>query len=563
MDHERVDRRGPFGAPLALLLALLSGGMGPPRSAGASNPEPVRFRDVTSGSGIRFVLQHFPTPQKRMIETMAGGVAAFDYNGDGLADIYFTNGARIPSLKKDSPDFWNRLYRNDGGMRFTDVTAEAGVSGSGYDMGAAAADYDNDGHVDLLVAGVFRLTLLRNRGDGTFEDATEAAGLAAADWAVAAGWFDYDNDGLLDLFVVNYAHWSLEFDTFCGDAKRGLRAYCDPMQLTPIANRLYRNAGRGRFEDASRRAGIADHPGRGMSVAFADADGNGRIDALVTNDNLPNFLFLNRQGGVFEEGGMFSGTALLQHGDPVASMGVDFRDYDNDGLPDVAVTALIAETFPLFRNTGDGFFEDATVPSGMAANSNRRSGWGNGLFDFNNDGSKDLFTANSHVNDIIHEFEDATPYREPNSVFVNRGDGTFQDQSGTAGEGFSGSARAHRGCAFADFNRDGRVDVVVASLGEPAELWENASPGQRAWLNIRLVGASSNRDGIGAVVRIGGQSNSMTTAVGYASSSHDGVHFGLGGSTREVEVEVRWPSGIVQVLEQVSTDRVVAVREPE
>ena len=243
-------------------------------------------------------------------------------------------------------------------------------------------------------------------------------------------------------------------------------------------------------------------------------------------------------------------------------MGVDFRDYDNDGLPDVAVTALIAETFPLFRNTGDGFFEDVTGPSGMAANSNRHSGWGNGLYDFNNDGVKDLFTANSHVNDIIHEFEDSTPYREPNSVFANRGDGRFQDLSGDAGEGFAETARVHRGCAFADFNRDGYVDVVVASLGEPAELWENVSPGDRAWINIRLAGSRSNRDGIGAVVRIGRQSNPMTSAVGYASSSHDGVHFGLAGPVGEVDVEVRWPSGAIQTVENVRTNRVLELREP-
>ena len=546
----------------ALLLALVGTSLVTLRHADASDIAPIRFRDIASEAGVDFVLQNFPTPEKRMIETMAGGVATFDYNGDGLTDIYFTNGARIPSLKKESPEFWNRLFRNDGDMRFTDVTEEAGVAGHGYDTGAAAADYDNDGDVDLLVAGVFRLTLFENLGDGTFEDATAAAGLDATDWAVAAGWFDYDNDGLLDLFVVNYARWSLDFDTFCGDAQRGLRAYCDPMQLTPIANRLYRNVGGGRFEEASEPTGISIHPGRGMSVAFADADGDGRIDALVTNDNLPNFLFLNRPGGVFEEAGMFSGTALLQHGDPVASMGVDFRDYDNDGLPDVTVTALIAETFPLFRNTGDGFFEDVTGPSGMAANSNRHSGWGNGLYDFNNDGSKDLFTANSHVNDIIREFEDTTPYREPNSVFANRGDGTFQDVSGEAGVGFAGTMRVHRGCAFADFNRDGNVDVVVASLGEPAELWENVSPGERAWLNITLVGTLSNRDGIGAVIRVQGQSNAMTSAVGYASSSHDGVHFGLGGRDGGVDVEVRWPSGAVQILKDVRTSRVIELREP-
>ena len=561
MDQERVGPCLPWPGALLLLAALAAGGPRP--SAASPVPAPIRFRDVASEAGVDFVLRNYPTPQKRIIETMAGGVAAFDYNGDGLADIYFTNGAPIPSLRKESPESWNRLFRNDGGMRFTDVTAEAGVQGAGYDMGAAAADYDNDGDVDLLVTGVFRLTLYRNLGNGRFEDATAESGLGGGEWAVAAGWFDYDSDGLLDLLVVNYARWNLDFDTFCGDARRDLRAYCDPMHLTPIANRLYRNVGGGRFEDASGEAGIAGHPGRGMSVAFADADGDGRIDAFVTNDNLPNFLFLNRAGGGFEEAGMFSGVALLEHGDPVASMGADFRDYDNDGLPDASVTALIGETFPLFRNAGDGIFEDATVQSGLATVSNRRSGWGNGLYDFNNDGWKDLFTANSHVNDIIHEFEATTPYREPNSVFANRGDGTFADLSEGAGTGFAAAARAHRGSAFADFDRDGRVDVVVASLGEPAELWRNESPSGHAWINIRLTGNRSNRDGLGAAVRIGRQANSMTSAVGYASSSHDGVHFGLGPSEAPVDVTVRWPGGATQVLENVPVNRALDVTEPD
>ena len=560
MDQERVGAPGFRRAAVASLLAAAGAQVG----AGlfAAPPGPIRFRDVAASSGVDFVLENHPTPRKHMIETMAGGLAVFDYNGDGLVDIYFTNGAAIPSLIKESPAYWNRLYRNDGGMRFTDVTGAAGVAGRGYDMGAAAADYDNDGDVDLLVAGVFRLTLYRNGGDGTFEDVTSAAGLRSEDWSVAAGWFDYDRDGYLDLFVVNYARWGLEFDTFCGDRDRGLRTYCDPMQLRPVANRLYRNRGGSRFEEVSAQAGISDHEGRGMSVAFADADGDGWIDALVTNDNLPNFLFLNRAGAGFEEGGMFSGTALLQHGDPVASMGVDFRDFDNDGLPDAAVTALIAETFPLFRNAGGGFFEDATAPSGIAALSNRRSGWGNGLVDFNNDGFKDLFTANSHVNDIIREFEDTTPYREPNSVFANRGDGTFADLTAGAGAEFARSAKVHRGCAFADFNRDGKVDVVVASLGGPAEVWQNTSPDGNAWLNVRLVGRDSSRDGIGATVSVGRQTNSMTSAVGYASSSHDGVHFGLGADAGPVDLRVRWPGGAVQTVRGQPVNRVVEVREP-
>ena len=551
MDQERVARTSLTLASLLVAAVMLHGA-----------PGEIQFRDVAGSAGVDFVLHNHPTPEKHMIETMAGGVAVFDYDGDGLPDIYFTNGAAIPSLSKEAPEYWNRLYRNDGELRFSDVTAEAGVAGTGYDTGVAAADYDNDGDVDLLVAGVFRLTLLRNRGDGAFEDVTADSGLRGGQWSVAAGWFDYDADGHLDLFVVNYAHWSLDFDTYCGDETRGLRAYCDPMQLTPIPNRLYRNTGDGTFQDVSAATGIGEHSGRGMSVAFADANGDGWTDALVTNDNLPNFLFLNQAGESFEEAGLFSGTALLQHGDPVASMGVDFRDYDNDGLPDVAVTALIAETFPLFRNFGDGFFEDVTGPSGLALHSNRHSGWGNGLYDFDNDGWKDLFTANSHVNDIIREFEPTTPYRETNSVYANRADGSFEEVTAAAGEAFASTARAHRGCAFADFDRDGRVDVVVSSLGGAAELWHNTSPGEQAWLNVRLVGTESNRDGIGATVRAGRQANVMTSAVGYASSSHDGVHFGLGAS-EEIAVQVTWPGGTVQDLGRVSANQALEVREPQ
>ncbi len=496
-----------------------------------------------------------------MIETMPGGVAVFDYNGDGLADIFFTNGAAIPSLRKDSSKFFNRLYRNNGGMKFTDVTNEAGVAGAGYSMGAAAADYDNDGHVDLFVAGVYRNILYRNLGNGKFEDVTEKAGLKSNLWSVAAGWFDYDNDGRLDLLVVNYARWSPAFDRFCGDSARQVRVYCHPKWFEGLPNTLYRNRGDGTFEDVTARAGIAQHIGRGMSVAFADYDGDGFMDAFVTNDNLPNFLFHNRGDGTFEEVGLLAGVALLDNGLPVASMGADFRDYDNDGLPDINVTALAGETFPLFRNQGKGLFQDATYSSRLGPLSRPWSGWSNGFFDFNNDGWKDLFTANSHVNDRIELFE-ATEYKQANSVFVNLGNGTFRDVSAEVGEGFR-TAKAHRGSGFADFDNDGKMDVVVAALGEPAELWHNVSPDSNHWLVLKLIGTRSNRDGIGARIRLGNQSNHMTTAVGYASSSHQGVHFGTGKAEKIEKIEIRWPSGAVQVLTDVAPNQSLEVREPE
>ena len=521
-------------------------------------PPPIRFREIAARSGISFVLENHPTDRKHMIETMPGGIAVFDYDGDGRPDIYFTNGADLPSLEKSSPKYWNRLYRNEGNMQFRDVTAEAGVAGAGYSMGAAAADYDNDGRPDLFIAGVNRNILYHNLGNGRFEDVTRKAGIRSGEWAVAAGWFDYDRDGKLDLWVVHYAKWSPSYDRYCGDAARGLRIYCHPKYFEGLASTLYRNRGDGTFEDVTARAGLAKYAGRGMSVAFADYDQDGFPDVFVTNDNMPNFLFHNRGNGTFEEVALLSGTALRDHGKPVASMGAEFKDYDNDGLPDIFVTALAGETFPVFRNLGQGAFADATYQSRVGPLSVKHSGWGLGLFDFNNDGWKDLFTAQSHVNDRVEMFEPAV-YREKDGVFANAG-GAFVDVSEAAGLSL---VKAHRGAAFADFNGDGRIDAVVSSLGEPAELWENISPEPAHWLILRLRGTRDNRDGIGARIRIGDQTNEMTTTVGYASSADYGVHFGLGSVATVRKIEIRWPRGTIQTLADVKADQVLPVTEPE
>jgi hypothetical protein len=552
----RWNPRVPVATGFGCCLLAIAAGLGAaPRLAAADGPAPIHFRNVAESSGVHFVLENSPTPQKRLIETMPGGVAIFDYNGDGLPDLFFTNGAAVPSLQKDSPKYFNRLFRNDGGMKFTDVTEQAHVAGAGYSMGAAAADYDNDGNVDLFVAGVNRSILYRNLGNGQFEDVTERAGIQSDQWAVAAGWFDYDNDGKLDLLVVHYARWPAD-DRYCGDASRNLRIYCHPKYFEGLPATLYRNRGDGTFQDVSKESGIARYAGRGMSVAFADYDGDGFMDAFVTNDNMPNFLFHNRGNGTFEEVALTAGVALPDQGRAVASMGADFRDYNNDGLPDIAVTALAGETFPLFRNLGKGAFTDAGYASKLAPLSIPHSGWGIGLFDFNNDGWKDLFTANSHVNDLVEQFE-AASYKEPNSVFLNLGNGTFRDVSAEAGQV---ARRAHRGSAYADLNGDGRVDVVVSCLGEPAEVWENLGPAGN-WIVLKLVGVRSNRDGIGARLRIGDQYNHMSSAVSYASSSHAGVHFGLGKLARIPKIEIRWPSGAVQVLEDVKVNQVLSVRE--
>jgi len=425
-------------------------------------------------------------------------------------------------------------------------------------MGAAAADYNNDGYTDLFVAGVYRNILYRNLGNGKFEDVTERAGIKSDKWSVAAGWFDYDNDGWLDLFVVNYAHWTPDFDRYCGERDRNLRVYCHPKYFEGLPNTLYRNRRDGTFEDVTAKAGIAGHIGRGMSVAFADYDNDGFTDVFVTNDNLPNFLFHNRGDGTFEEVALQAGVALTNNGLPVASMGADFRDFDNDGLCDLSVTALAGETFPLFQNLGKGSFQDATHKSRLATLSTTRSGWSNGLFDFNNDGWKDLFTANSDVNDLIDLFQ-STHYKQPNSLFANLGNGTFRDVSSEAGFDL---ARAHRGSAFADFDNDGKIDVVVSALGEAAELWQNASPNANRWLILKLIGTRSNRDGIGAKIRLSNQFNHVTTAVGYASSSPSNVHFGTGKLEKIDRIEIRWPSGAVQVLRNAATNQVLEVHEP-
>lgn len=535
-------------AAIALLLA----------PARAETPA-ISLRDAAPESGISFRLENHPTPEKHLIETMAGGLAAFDYNNDGLTDLYFTNGASLPDLTKKDASDWNRLYRNDGGLKFTDVTAQADVRGEGYSMGAAAADYDNDGHVDLFVAGVERNTLYRNSGKGTFEDVTARSGIGSRSWSVAAGWLDFDRDGLLDLFVVNYLKWSARDDRFCGDRVRSIRVYCHPRFYEGLPNTLYRNRGDGSFEDVSEKSGIGRQVGKGMSAAFADYDADGWIDAFVTNDTLPNFLFRNLGNGRFEETALLAGAGLTINGKAISSMGAEFRDYDNDGRPDLHVTALAGETFPLFHNDGGGQFNDRTGPSGLGRATLRRSGWGNVLADLDNDGWKDLFTANSHVNDRIEAFE-AHQYREPNSVFRNAGNGTFRDISSDLGAGFQ-TPRAHRGAVAVDLNNDGRLDIVTTSLGDRPEIWENRTEGVNRWLAVKLIGTRSNRDGIGARVHIGRQMNTMTTAQGYASSAHVPVHFGLGALERIDRIEVVWPNGTRQLLDNVATKQTVVVKE--
>jgi enediyne biosynthesis protein E4 len=519
---------------------------------------PGWFEDRSARSGISFVLHNCPTPEKHQIETMAGGVAVLDYDNDGRPDIFFTNGASQPSLRKTDPSYYNRLYRNRGDWTFEDVTDKAGVRGEGFSIALAVGDFDNDGFADLFVAGVNRNILYRNRGDGTFEDVTAKAGVAGQGrWAVSAGWFDYDNDGRLDLFVVNYVKWDPAKEPFCGEEGR-YRAYCHPKYYEGLANTLYHNNGDGTFTDVSGRAGIARHIGKGMGIAFADYDGDGYVDVFVANDTVPNFLFHNEGNGTFREAGFRAGVAMNDDGRALSSMGADFRDLDNDGLPDLFVTALVNETFPFYRNLGKGLFADRTYPSRIGAATLALSGWSAGAYDFDNDGHKDLFAACGDAQDNT-EIYSSRQSRQRNLVLRNGGDGTFAAQEIDA-------PGQHRGAAFADFDGDGRVDAVVTALGAPPLLLRNTAGAGNHWLGLRLEGTRSNRDAIGARVHIvtasGEQWNQVTTAVGYAGSSEKAVHFGLGKDERVDVIEIAWPSGRRQRLERVAGDRYLTVKEP-
>jgi hypothetical protein len=552
--------RAVYWTSIAVALVLPWGtAPGLSRAAQAQSAPRIQLREVAQSAGIRFVHQQSPTRDKYYVESVPGGVAVFDYNGDGRPDIFFTNGAQTPSLEKASAAYANRLYRNEGGMKFTDVTDAANAGGIGYAMGAAAGDYDNDGHIDLFVAGVRRNQLLRNRGDGRFEDVTSRAGIASGDWAVAGGWLDYDNDGRLDLLVVNYVQWSPDTNRYCGDQARGVRIYCHPRFFQGLPNRLYRNRGDGTFEDVSARAGLLSHIGKGMSASIADYDHDGRMDVFVTNDTVPNFLFRNNGDGTFQETALLAGVSVPASGRPVSAMGTDFQDYDNDGWEDLHFTALSTETFPLFKNDGRGAFVETTQSSGLAALAAKSSGWCTTFADFDNDGNKDIFTANSHVNDRIGETA-ALGWKQANSLFVNDGHGRFRDAS--AESGLAAAAAVHRGCGVADFNADGRLDAVVLVLGAPAELWQNDTVSANHWLIVRLTGTKSNRDGIGARVIIGNQVRTMSTALGYASSSHAGIHFGFGPTTETVRVAVQWPSGARQTMDGVVTNQVLEIKEP-
>ncbi len=536
------------------------------QAAPKNQQAPILFENTLPRSGIDFVLKNSVTSIKYSIETMMGGVAAFDYDNDGFLDIYFPNGATIPGMDKSNPAYFNRLFHSNGNGTFTDVTERAGLKGIGYCMGVAAGDYDNDGFVDLYVCGYNHNQLFHNNGDGTFSDVTEKAGVTGVIpkhgkvWAITAGWIDYNNDGLLDLFVNSYLSYSIPTAPHC--TLQDIPAYCSPNNFEGLPNILYKNNGDGTFTDVSEQSGIAKHAGKGMGIALADYDNDGFEDIFVSNDTFRNFLFHNNGNGTFSEVAILNGVAFNEMGRTVAGMGADFRDLDNDGKPEIFHTAMFGDTFPLYKNLGDQF-EEVTSMSGLTVQTSRLTAWGVGIFDFDNDGYKDLFTADAAILDNSMEVEHR-PYELPNSLFRNNGNLTFKDVGPLAGPDFNVSM-AHRGAAFGDFNNDGKIDVVVAVLNSKPQILMNRTQNGNHWLLLSLIGTKSNRDGLGARIKLttadGAQYNHATTTVGYNSSSDKRVHFGLGTANKVERLEIHWPSGTEQVLTDVRADQVLTVTE--
>lgn len=529
----------------------------------------VEFRELAADAGIRFRHDGSKSDAKHLLEAMGAGVGMLDYDGDGLLDLYFVNGADISNgsqtgaIDKSDPRFWNRLYRNQGNWEFEDVTAEARAAGSGYGMGVAVADYDGDGDEDLFVSHYGPDLLLRNAGDGTFDDVSADAGVAGTGWSAGAAFFDFDNDGYLDLFVARYLDWTLATSRPCGSSVPGGRSYCHPREFGPAGHALYRNLGGGVFEDVSASTGISGHPGKGLGVAVEDYDGDGWADVFVANDSYPQQLFRNVDGARFEEVAVRVGAAYDSEGRDYAGMGVVWSDYDGDLLPDLLVNALGRQGYWIYRNTL-GQFEPSSRESGIAAISELRSGWGMGLVDFDNDGWRDLLVTQGHVMDDIADSDPALGHREPLMLARNLF-GRFFDIASQAGPVFREKFAA-RGAAFGDLDGDGRIDIAINVSDGTALLLRNVSASGNG-VTVRLEGKAPNRNAIGATVRLrstdGTEQHAFCGSAGsYLSASSRDLHFGLGEDGRCASIEVTWPDRTTQTVSRPH-GALVVVRQSE
>ncbi len=520
-----------------------------------------KFSDTTSALGISFRNMASHTPKKYLIETMGSGVALFDYDNDGRLDIFAVNGAPLidPTPKgaipqTTGPKYWNRLYHQKQDGTFEDVTEKAGLQGVGYGMGVAVGDYDNDGYEDLYVTAYGGNKLYHNNGDGTFTDVTDKAGVGGSGWSTSAAF--------LDLVVLRYLVWDFD-DIWCGEHKDGYRAYCHPDYFKPIVPLVYHNDGNGHFTEVSEKVGMAK-PGKGLGIAIADYDRDGHIDLFVANDSMSEFLYHNRGNGTFEEVALVSGVAVDGEGHTFAGMGVDFADYNNDGLPDLVITDLASQMYALYRNNGDGTFTYESYPSGIGRMTMTHSGWGVRFLDYDNVGRKDLLIAQGHDLDTIELTFPNLRYREPMLLARNTGHG-FEDVSADAGSLFR-EAWVGRGLAIGDIDNDGGLDAVVTTNDGPLYVLHNTTSTPNHWLILKLVGHKSSRDAIGAEVRVVTgkitQVATVTTASSYLSSSDKRVHFGMGTETVAATIEIRWPSGIHQTLKNVRGDQILQVDEP-
>lgn len=537
-------------------------------SAPAAGSVPGKFIDIAAAKGIHFLHQAPHTSKKYLIETMGSGVALFDCDSDGLLDIFLVNGAPFsdPTAKgtipqKTGPEFWNRMYRQEKDGSFEDVTEKAGLQGVGYGMGVAVADYDNDGHEDLYVTGFGGNHLYHNNGNCTFSDVTAKAGVGASGWSSSAAWADLDKDGLLDLVVLRYVKWDWN-DLWCGSPEN--RGYCHPDVFQPVSMLVYHNDGDGRFTEVAEKVGLSK-PAKALGIAVADFDGDGWPDIFVANDSMVEFLFHNKGDGTFEEVGLMSGASVDGDGRTYAGMGVDFSDYDNDGLPDLVVTDLANQVYALYHNEGGSQFDYASYKTGVSAMTMLHSGWSVRFLDYDNDGWKDLLIAQGHDLDTVEKSYPQLRYREPMLLARNTGK-RFVDVSALSGSVFH-EAWVGRGMAIGDIDNDGRIDAVVTTNGGPAHLLHNETEIKNHWLTLKLVGHKSNHDGIGSVVKVttstGPQWVTVTTSSGYLSASDPRAHFGLGSDSAASKIEIRWPSGILQVLNNVKGDQILEVPEPQ
>ncbi|MFI5127814.1 MAG: CRTAC1 family protein, partial [Candidatus Acidiferrales bacterium] len=536
-----------------------------PRGAFAQAPPSVKFIDIAQSAGIDFRHDNAASSEKYLIETMGSGCGWIDYDQDGLLDLYLANGAAT-RLYKPAHALRSALYRNNGDGTFTDVTAKAGVGAEGlFGMGVAVGDYDNDGYPDLLVLGYGRCILYHNNGNGTFTDVTARAGVEnAGRWASSAAWFDYDNDGRLDLVIANYIDWSPDRNFWCGDHGPGMRSYCHPDDYNGEAPTLFHNNGDGTFTDVSKQSGVGLKPGNGLGVVTFDYDNDGWQDIFIANDSMANFLFRNNRDGTFREVGYSAGVAVSADGLPEAGMGTDAADTTGKGRMDLVVTHLDSQLARLYQNMGDGTFDDATLRSGLGYATFHMSGFGARFMDYDNDGAPDIFMANGHVLDNIQRYNASVHYAEPKLMFRNMGHGAFQNVSETLGRDFQ-LPRVSRGAAVGDFDNDGDLDILVNNNGEPPQLLRNDGGNANHWLEILLIGTRSNRDGVGARIKLSAGDlvccEQRKGGMSYQSAQDPRLHFGLGKHSIVDSVEILWPSGAVTKLARIQADRIIAVEE--